>query len=230
MELLTWNVDSIGERNRPRIRDVRSAKRGKTMEWTRSDTLGMAQFSCVHCHGLGLRDGRLSEKQPCNCVLRSIFRICYVRFCQIATQEKRLSKVTLDGAGPQCRRVVWGRKDEEYMADFLAMVKRTLTDEEHKVFRWHYLLGGDWRICCEKLALDKAFFFYEIYKIEAKLGRIFRETQPYGLYPIDEYYGGVKVEHTGQVIEMQPRTPVRPPLQVIEETIPGEEEEERKAA
>jgi hypothetical protein len=198
------------------------------MDWTRSDTLGMAQFSCVYCHGLGLRDGRLSEKQPCNCVLRSIFRTCYERFRQVTTQEKRLSRVTLDGAGPQCRRVVWGRKDEEYMADFLATVKRALTEEEHQIFRWHYLLGADWRMCCKRIGVEKAPFFYEIYRIEAKLGKMFRELQPYGLYPVDEYYGGVKVEHKGVVLKMQPRTPVRPPVTQVESE--QDPDEERKAA
>jgi hypothetical protein len=135
-----------------------------------------------------------------------------------------LSKVTLDGAGPQCRRVVWGRKDEEYMADFLATVKRTLTEDEHKLFRWHYLLGASWRMCCDRIAVDRGTFFYEVYKIEAKLGRAFRETLPYGLFPIDEYYGGIKVEHKGQVLTMQARPPVRPPVaQVSQEVEPDEE-------
>lgn len=181
------------------------------MDWTRSDTLGIAQHSCVHCHGLGLRNGRMSETQPCNCVLRTIFRICYEKFYHVATQEKRFSRVTLDGAGSQCRKNVWGRKDEEYMADFLATAKRTLDEDEHRIFRLHYLLGANWRLCCERLSIDKGVFFHGVYRIEQKMGRVLRETKPYSLYPLDEYFFGVKVEHAGKVLAMEPSARVKPP-------------------
>jgi hypothetical protein len=182
-------------------------------EWSRSDTLGIANHSCVSCHGLGLVGGRLSSTQPCNCALRAIFRICFEKFHQVATQERRLSMVTLDGAGPQCRKVVWGRKDEEYMADFLAIAKRALTAEEHRIFRMHYLLGATWRLCCGKLGVEKGQFFHSVYRIEQKVGRALRETQPYALYPLDEYFAGVKVTHkgtSGHTISMP--APVQPPV------------------
>lgn len=154
----------------------------------------------------------MRETQPCNCVLRSIFRICFEKFHHLATQEKRISHVTLDGAGAQCRKSVWGRKDEEFIADFLAMAKRTLDVEEHRIFRFHFLLGASWRMCCERLNMDKGLFFHALYRIEQKMGRALRETQPYGLYPIDEYYHGVRVEHKARVVEMRTPEPVTPPV------------------
>jgi hypothetical protein len=187
------------------------------MEWTRSDTLAIANHSCVRCHGLGLAGGRLGSKEPCNCVLRAIFRICFEKFHHISTQEKRMSRVTLDGAGPQCRKVVWGRKDEEYIADFLALAKRSLNEEEHRIFRMHYLLGANWRMCCERLGVDKGQFFHAIYRIEQKVGRTLKETQPYALYPVDEYYSGVKVEHTAIVRPLERRQALQVPLQGPEE-------------
>ena len=117
-----------------------------------------------------------------------------------------MSQVTLDGAGPQCRKGVWGRKDEEYIADFLGLVKRSLDEEEHRIFRMHYLLGANWRMCCERLGVDKGLFFHSVYRIEQKAGRVFKETQPYALYPVDEYYSGVKVEHKA-VVRMIDRKP-----------------------
>ena len=191
------------------------------MEWTRSDTLGIANHSCVRCHGLGLAGGRLSAKEPCNCVLRSIFRICFEKFYHVATQEKRMSRVTLDGAGPQCRKVVWGRKDEEFIADFLGLTKRTLDEDEHRIFRMHYLLGASWRMCCERLGIDKGQFFHMIYRIEQKVGRVLKETQPYALYPIDEYYSGVKVEHKAVVRMIDRKPALQVPLRDREED--GEE-------
>ncbi len=194
------------------------------MEWTRSDTLGIANHSCVHCHGLGLRGGRLGGKQPCNCVLRTIFRICYSKFHHVATQEKRMSNVTLDGVGAQCRKVVWGRKDEEYMADFIAMAKRTLNEEEYRIFRFHYLLGANWRMCCERLKVEKGDFFHSVYRIEEKMGRALKETRPYPLYPVDEYYSGVKVQHRAKVLPRPFVEPVRPPVAGQEAPEPDPEE------
>ncbi len=52
------------------------------------------------------------------------------------------------------------------------------------------MLGADWRLCERKLKLDRGNFFHTIYRIEQKLGRAFRETQPYGLFPVDEYFHG----------------------------------------
>lgn len=98
------------------------------------------------------------------------------------------------------------------MADFIALAKRTLDEEEHKIFRFHYLLGANWRICCERMKLDKGDFFHTVYRIEQKIGRALRETRPYPLYPIDEYYFGVKVEHKAKVLPMTFGEPVKPPV------------------
>ncbi len=40
-----------------------------------------------------------------------------------------MSRVTLDPLPGKDRRGAWGRKDEEYMADFCLVSKRTLTDQ-----------------------------------------------------------------------------------------------------
>ncbi len=200
------------------------------MDWTRSDTLGIAAHDCTCCHGLGLRGGRIGENQPCNCVLRSIFRVCYRKFTQVALQEKRMSKVTLDGAGAQCRRTIWGRKDEEYMIDFLNIAKKTLDENDHRIFRLHYLLGADWRLCCANLGMDKGLLFHTLYRIEQKLGRVFKELQPYALFPVDQYYGGVKVEHKGTVLQFRAARPVEPPALVKRRQEEAEAEAAKKPA
>ncbi len=181
------------------------------MDWTRSDTIGIANHDCTHCHGLGLRGGRMGETQPCHCVLRNIFRMCYRKFRNLVQQEKRMSRVTLESAGAQCRKTIWSRKDEEYVADFLGVAKRTLDEGEHRVFRFYHLLGADWNLCCDRLGMDKGTFFHEVYRVEKKLGRVMRELQPYALFPVDQYYFGVKVEHKAKVFQMPERTPVEPP-------------------
>jgi hypothetical protein len=108
--------------------------------------------------------------------------------------------------------MVWGRKNEEYIADFLMMVRRHLDDSEYRVFRFHYLLGADWRLCCMKLKLDRGNFFHYIYRLEARLGRAFREEQPYGLYPLDEYFSGVVGTSVPCKLEREGPEPLRPPM------------------
>ncbi len=88
------------------------------------------------------------------------------------------------------RPTTWGRKDQEYIADFELVTRRTLSEYEHRIFRYHFYLGADWRLCCRKLNLDRGGFFHLLYNIEQKLGRAFREVSPYSLYPLEEYFGG----------------------------------------
>lgn len=76
------------------------------------------------------------------------------------------------------------------MADFTLVSRRTLNEYEYRVFKYHFLLGADWKLCCRKLGLDRGEFFHEIYRIQQKLGRTFRELEPYALFPLDEYFHG----------------------------------------
>ena len=101
-----------------------------------------------------------------------------------------MSKVTLTFCAGKERQLTWVRKDEDYCADFCLLSRRTLTDFEYDAFRFHFLLGADWKLCCRKMNIDRGTFFHTVYRVEQKLGRIFREVEPYSLYPLDEYFGG----------------------------------------
>ncbi len=185
------------------------------MEWTRSETLALAANSCSTCHGLGIVFGKRGKSKPCNCVFRAIFRACYQRFRECVTKEKYMSKVSLQFTRGTDRRLTWGRKDEEYIADFILVSRRTLTELEYKIFNYHFLLGADWKLCTRKLGMDRGNFFHAVYRIEHKLGRVFRELEPYGLYPLDEYFS--TVVNSAKPIQMPRREPaishpVEPPL------------------
>ncbi len=160
------------------------------MEWTRSDTFGMAATKCTICQGVGMRQGRGDSEVACACVYRAIFRACYARFRQTIEKEKSLSRVTLDRSHTGGGRMTWGRKDEEYIADFLLVTKRNLCAEDWKLFRYYFLLGADWQLCTRKLGMDRGFFFHQIYRIAGLLGKVYRELRPYALYPVDEYFAG----------------------------------------
>ncbi len=160
------------------------------MEWTRSDTNRAGQAQLQPVPWIGIAGGSCTSGNPCNCVLRAIFRACYARFRHCATKEKHMSRATLEFISGPSGRFSWGRKDEEYVADFCLVSRRTLDDFEYKVFKFHFLLGADWRLCTRRLGIDRGNFFHAVYRIEQKLGRVFRELQPYGLFPLDEYFRG----------------------------------------
>jgi hypothetical protein len=143
-------------------------------------------------------------------VLRAIFRACFEQFRDCATREKFISKVTLDPLPGKDRKGAWGRKDEEYVADFCLVSKRTLTEVEYRIFRNHFLLGADWKLCCQKLKMDRGNFFHSVYRIQQKLGRVFRELEPYGLFPVDDYFHGPAKAVTSCLADKV--LPIRPPL------------------
>lgn len=180
------------------------------MEWSRSETLALALHSCAQCHGSGLV---LSKKvAPCNCVLRAIFRICFARFMRCVTQPRYLSRVSM-GTGRR-RPSMWGRKDEEYIADFWLVSHRVLNEAEQKLFRYHFLLGADWKLCCRRLGIDRGNFFHAVYRIEKKLGQVFRELEPYALFPLDEYFSGPSRTHSSLPGRpaFEPWAPLAPPV------------------
>ena len=163
-----------------------------SMQWNRSETIALAKPTCTQCRGLGLRAGSKGKKYACNCVFRAIFRACYARFRECANGVGRLSTISLDWCSEgAARKRFYGRKPEEYVADFCLVSRRRLSEDDHEIFRYHYLLGADWKICCDRLKIDRETFFYRNYAIQQMLGRAFRELQPYSLYPLDEYFLGV---------------------------------------
>jgi hypothetical protein len=182
------------------------------MEWTRSETLALAAPACNTCRGLGLRTGRNDAKQPCNCVLRAIFRACFARFRDCVNREKYMSRVSLDPLPiGKDNRGAWGRKTEEYVADFSLVSRRSLTEGEYRLFRYHFLLGADWKLCCRRLEMERGNFFHAVYRIQQKLGRVFRELEPYALYPLDEYFHGQARGVACSVVVAENVVPIRPP-------------------
>jgi len=195
------------------------------MQWTRSETLALAQQSCSICYGLGLRPGRAGASTPCNCVFRSIFRACYARFRQCTSKEKHISRVSLEANPGRQRKSVWGLKNEEFIADFCLVSRRNLDDYQYTIFKYHYLLGADWKLCCRKLKVDRGTFFHEVYRIEQKLGRTFRELEPHALFPLDEYFNG-----TGRAAVIPISSPFRVETEAAPKTGPILKFPVRKAA
>ena len=161
------------------------------MQWNRSNTIGLASASCTTCHGNGMRIVHKVREAPCNCVFRAVFRACFNRFRECVALGMHTSAVSLDFCEGRDGRRTYSRKREEFMADFYLVSRRMLDDSDHRVFRYYFLLGADWKLCCRQIKMDRGTFFHAVYRVEQKLGRAFAELQPYALYPLDEYFAGV---------------------------------------
>jgi hypothetical protein len=161
------------------------------MQWNRSNAIGIAKNSCSYCSGYGTRLVRKNREVPCNCVFRAVFRACLNRFRECVAAGTHASTVSLEFCNGREGRRTYSRKREEYMADFCLVSRRALSDEEHRLFRYHFLLGADWKLCCRQLKMDRGNFFHAVYRIEQKLGRTFAELKPYALFPLDEYFSGI---------------------------------------
>ena len=160
------------------------------MKWNHSHAIGLALASCSLCDGQGMRDIRGSAERPCDCVYRAIFRACYNRFREFASQGAQSGSVSLECTHGPIGYRMYSRKREEYMADFCVVTRRALGEFDYKLFRYTFLLGGDWRLCVRQLNIDRGTFFHRLYHVEERLGRYYAELEPFPLYPLDEYFGG----------------------------------------
>ena len=170
------------------------------MEWKQSDLVALAMESCVVCQGYGVRKSHNGSLTTCKCVYRRIFRICYERFKTSSQRKEYIGRPTLEHTSSPQTPMNWARKHEEYVADFMLVSKRTLAPEEYRVFNYHFLLGADWKLCCRKLKMEKGAFFHMLYRIMVKLGTTFVDLEPYGIYPVHEYFHGTRSGVTAQPI------------------------------
>jgi hypothetical protein len=179
------------------------------MQWSRSNSIGLAKASCTHCQGLGMRLVHNGKEAPCDCVFRTVFRTCFNRFRQFVAEGAHTGTVSLESCRGRDGRRTYSRKREEYLADFCLVSDRVLDDYDHRIFRFHFLLGADWRLCCRQLKMDRGDFFHAVYLIEQRLGRVFAELQPYPLFPLSEYFGGIirkEPDSSLVAVPLQPRS------------------------
>jgi hypothetical protein len=93
-----------------------------------------------------------------------------------------------------------------------------LNEQEYKLFRYHFLLGADWKLCTRKLGIDRGNFFHSVYRIEQRLGRMFRELQPYPLFPLDDYFHGPSRLAPACSVDPRREAAVRPRLPPLGKT------------
>ncbi len=177
-----------------------------------SNAIGLAKASCTLCHGVGVRVIRKDTEVYCNCTFRAIFRACLNRFRHCACSADHIGSISLEVPRILEGRRSYGRKREEYVADFCLIAKRSLTRSDYTIFKYHILLGADWKMCCRRLNMDRGLFFHNLYRIEQRMGRIFCELKPYGLYPVNEYFGAVVLRKPIARAYVPERKSFRPPM------------------
>lgn len=192
----------------------------------------MAKADCAHCAGIGMLTVHKTAQKPCQCVFRNIFRTVYKRFKSCAQSSGMANAIDYErcSTGKESRRS-YGRKTEDFLADFILVTERTLNPVEYKLFRIHFMLGGDWKLCCARLKMERGNFFHAVYRIESKLGRVFAELTPYALYPLDEYFGAVIVKTEPLPVVPPPtnralRAPLRQVLELVADVLPDSDEDQ----
>lgn len=135
---------------------------------------------------------RQGAPTPCTCVFRAVFRACLNRFRECNDRQQRISHVSLEAIPGRKHQAVYSRKDEEFIADLCLVSKRVLNESDYQIFKFHFLLGADWKLCCQRLNMDRGNFYHQVYRIQERLGRVYAELEPYALFPLDEYFGGTK--------------------------------------
>lgn len=100
--------------------------------------------------------------------------------------------MSLEAIPGRKHKAVYSRKDEEYIADLCLVSKRVLSEGDYQIFKFHFLLGADWKLCCQRLNMDRGNFYHQVYRIQERLGRVYAELEPYALFPLDEYFGGTR--------------------------------------
>ena len=155
-------------------------------------SLAHSSPSCTRCLGLGsVRTAGRSKSGPCGCVLRSVFRVVMAKFRSLESADRiAVSRVDRSGRGARGKSGAWGLPSAEFLADVQLTARRELghLPIEWFVWRFHFLLGADWKLCCRRLGVDRGIFFHSVYRVQTVMGRAWAES--HGLYPLDEYFGG----------------------------------------
>lgn len=156
------------------------------MQWNPRQAALHAAQECVLCQGFGVRSG--PSLTLCDCVYRTIFRACLVKFRQCVKADAYTRLVTFERTPRGVdRSLIWRRRNEDYCADFQAAGRRVLPPRLYRVFSFYHLLGGSAELVLRRLRISRRTLTDWIAEVELSLGRELAHMQPYSLFPPREY-------------------------------------------
>ena len=143
-----------------------------------SQYIALALVGCVRCKGLGT-----SGQGACICVDRSVFRIVLAKFRQCATGGHLVRPLNIDGTSGPRAKVSDGRKNEEYWQMLVGVQAHPNQSNRMGYLPLSSICWGPIGNCAaRRLKMDRGNFFMRI-PHRGKAGQVFRELQPYALYP-----------------------------------------------
>lgn len=158
--------------------------------WTRSIALPMSDPLCVHCEGAGLVRTR-NGVGPCRCVCRNICKAVVAECHKIVSSQGARCSQTAEKGGRRGRRYTYQRPLEDFVADAFLIARRTLKNRnEWRVFQYAMLDDEPFEPMMRRTGLDRGNYFHLYYRVQVRLGKAWAETRPFGLWPLDEYFGG----------------------------------------
>lgn len=141
----------------------------------------------------GMQQGLDMRSSVCNCVLRGIFRDCLAHYW--ACKDTTFPRASLSRSQSTGRKTSWSLKNEEYIVDFCNLSRRALVTNPLglQIFNLHCIQELEWKACTSKMGINRGEFYHELYRTEQQLGRVYGETKPFPLYPLDEYFNGARI-------------------------------------
>lgn len=155
----------------------------------------LAKARCETCMGLGQRlNLKTGQPQgPCRCAIFRLFRICHNKYRDCGRNMEHYSAVsfTRTGGGPGGRN--FGRKNEEYRADFFLIASRTLRrgTAEHRFFKIRYIEDNGRAETQRALHLTRAEYDRLDDRVVYAAGKAFMTNEPSTIYPFDSYFSTI---------------------------------------
>jgi len=139
------------------------------MQWSRSNSIGLAQASCTHCQGLGMRLVRNGKGSALRLRISCGFSHLFQPFRQFAWKGNTPARFLWNLRRPRWPAVPI-RASGRYMADFawLAAGCWTITNTD---FPNSLSAGADWRLCCASCSwIAAALSFHLPHRAETGTG------------------------------------------------------------
>lgn len=107
----------------------------------------------------------------CFCVYRKVFRITLQRYLDYADLP----------LPPYTNGKSYSMPVVEWRVDFEHLVKRTLLDEDHKIFA-AMVRGEEYSVTCARLHIKRGYYFNRKYSIEARCGKALYSSELWSRY------------------------------------------------